>query len=509
MKKKNVETKVITIMMAASMAASICPVSAWAVTGDKVAKDGKYVSSAKIAKSDDDWSDYDVTVSLTVENGKISKVDVTHGTTYNSENDTYFNKALNGKNGKFNGLISLEGQSATETTVNNFNADAVSGATIVAKAMKEGALEAIRSADEASTVVEVDTTSLEKAIENAGKYKESDYTQDSWTALESALTNAKDALTKKESQDAVNKAASDLDTAIQGLKKAEVTTESYVLMNIPYAAFYEADGVTSVDSVSSATLNKTRNSGLAAGSYHVDPKGSDITGITFPVKISNMEALKNYTQITDESSVSITVTNKGKTSTTEYKGKDALFESASYSYYILSEAPSYYKEATVNADGTLSFSEVKGASKTTLSNVTSEFTTNTKYGDYQLNFDNLPDSMKTVYGVVIGTKEGGNYGLRQVENIWRKSELAWSTGFVTTTHGCTLSYEPYKAMMGQTINKVTYYTDAGIYEIPMDQKVPVKFDGEISAADASIDVEKFRVLLQLQIFQRIFRRNMN
>ena len=57
----------------------------------------------------------------------------------------------------------------------------------------------------------------------------------------------------------MDKAASDLNTAIQGLKKAEVTTESYVLMNIPYAAFYESDGVTSVDSVSSATLNKTRN----------------------------------------------------------------------------------------------------------------------------------------------------------------------------------------------------------------------------------------------------------
>ena len=50
---------------------------------------------------------------------------------------------------------------------------------------------------------------------------------------------------------------------------------------------------------------------------------------------------------------------------------------------FLSEAPSYYKEATVNADGTLSFSEVKGASKTTLNDVKSEFTTNTKYGDYQ------------------------------------------------------------------------------------------------------------------------------
>ena len=73
-----------------------------------------------------------------------------------------------------------------------------------------------------------------------------------------ALASAKTALSEKKSQDAVDKAASDLNTAIQGLKKAEVTTESYVLMNIPYAAFYESDGVTSVDSVSSATLNKNK-----------------------------------------------------------------------------------------------------------------------------------------------------------------------------------------------------------------------------------------------------------
>ncbi len=492
MKKKNVETKVITIMMAASMAASICPaVPALAVTKNQVAADGTYTKTAHVTKTeedvDDNWNEYDVEVTLSVEDGKLKDISVSPKNGYDSGNDSYFNKAYN----KSKGIkTKLAGTDATEDSINSW--DTVSGATRTSKAIKEAALEAIQSAPEASVAVTVDTTSLEAFIKSAEALTESDYTADSWSALKTALASAKTALSEKKSQDAVDKAASDLNTAIQGLKKAEVTTESYVLMNIPYAAFYESDGVTSVDSVSSATLNKTRNSNLAAGSYHVDPNGSDITGITFPVKISNLEALKNYTQITDKSSVSITVTNKGKTSTTEYKGKDALFESASYSYYILSEAPSYYKEATVNADGTLSFSEVKGASKTTLNDVKSEFTTNTKYGDYQLNFDNLPDSMKTVFGVVISTKEGGNYGLRQVENIWRNSELAWSTGFVTTTHGCALSYEPYKAMMGQTINKVTYYTDAGIYELPMDQKVPVKFDGEVSAADASIDVENIQ-----------------
>ncbi len=136
-------------------------------------------------------------------------------------------------------------------------------------------------------------------------------------------------------------------------------------MNIPYADFYKADGVTGADTVSSATKQKTRAS-LAAGSYHVNSDGSDITGVTFPVKISDASALEKYTQITDESKVDITTQLKATESTTTYNGKDALFESASYSYYTLSDTPSYYKEATVNADGSLSFSEVKGAEPTTL-----------------------------------------------------------------------------------------------------------------------------------------------
>ena len=332
MKKKNVETKVITIMMAASMAASICPaVPALAVTKNQVAADGPYTKTAHVTKTeedvDDNWNEYDVEVTLSVEDGKLKDISVSPKNGYDSGNDSYFNKAYN----KSKGIkTKLAGTDATEDSINSW--DTVSGATRTSKAIKEAALEAIQSAPEASVAVTVDTTSLEAFIKSAEALTESDYTADSWSALKTALASAKTALSEKKSQDAVDKAASDLNTAIQGLKKAEVTTESYVLMNIPYAAFYESDGVTSVDSVSSATLNKTRNSNLAAGSYHVDPNGSDITGITFPVKISNLEALKNYTQITDKSSVSITVTNKGKTSTTEYKGKDALFESASYSY---------------------------------------------------------------------------------------------------------------------------------------------------------------------------------
>lgn len=74
-----------------------------------------------------------------------------------------------------------------------------------------------------------------------------------------------------------------------------------------------------------------------------------------------------------------------------------------------------------------------------------------------------------------------------MENIWKKTELAWSTGFVTESHGNQLSYENYKAMMGQTINQVTYYTDAGIYEIPVNIYVPVKFSGEVKVEDTELE----------------------
>ena len=310
--------------------------------------------------------------------------------------------------------------------------------------------------------------------------------------MQEKLTAAKEALTAKESQSVVDTAADTLTKAIDALvsKTPDVQNEVYVLMNIPYADFYKADGVAGADTVSSATKQKTRAS-LAAGSYHVNSDGSDITGVTFPVKISDASVLEKYTQVTDKSEVTITTNIKGKENTVTYKGQDALFESASYSYYTLSDTPSYYKEATVNADGSLSFSEVKGTEPTTLTNATTEFSTSSRYGDYQLDITSEDlKNVNTVYGVVVSTKEGSSYGLRHVENIWKKTKLAWSTGFVTESHGNTLDSKDYAAMMGQTINKVTYYTDRGIYEIPMDQQVAKKFDGEVSVADVSVKSEK-------------------
>lgn len=257
--------------------------------------------------------------------------------------------------------------------------------------------------------------------------------------------------------------------------------EAYVLMNIPYDDFYKAElkkNDVKVDAFTSATKQKTRSS-LAKGSYHVNSDGSDITGVTFPVKVSDISVLKDKKQIKDNASVSITTTIKGKETTTEYKGKDALFESDSYSYYVLSEEPSYYKELTVGEDGSFTFSAIKGQSAAPeTKQVQAEFKTKSNHGDYQLKFDKtefnsiINTNTETVYGAVINTTDGTTYGLCHQENIWKGYELAWSTGYTTESNGCHLNSEHFESMIGKTIDSVTYYASNGIYTLDIaDVKV--------------------------------------
>ena len=272
--------------------------------------------------------------------------------------------------------------------------------------------------------------------------------------------------------------------------KADETNKEqdiYVLMNIPYADFYKAElnkNDVKVDVTTSATKAKTRST-LANGSYHADNTGEHISGITYPVKIKAGTDLSKLTKITDASKVSITVNMKGKEITTEYKGKDALFESADYSYYELgTTAPAYYKELTVNENGSYSFGKTTATEKTVKGAAIEKFKTSSKYGDYQLNlnFDKVADSDQIsgntkVLAAVITTTDGTQYGLRHVENIWKGTEFAWGTGFTTQSHGCPISGEHYASMMGKKIDAVTYYTENGVVKYDIDDTyVPYKFD---------------------------------
>ena len=267
---------------------------------------------------------------------------------------------------------------------------------------------------------------------------------------------------------------------------------SYVLMNIPYGEFYKAElseNAPAVDAVSSATMNKTR-SGLAAGSYHVNADGSDITGVIYPVRVKTSD-LSGLTQVTDSSSVSITTTLKGKTSTTEYKGQDALFESESHSYYYLSSTPSFYKEATLS-DGKWTFGKATGAASEGTATI-AKFTTSGHHTDYEIKVesDKITKGQK-VYAVVVTDTDGNSYGLRHVAEIW---------------HAIELGFEADSALVGKTISAVTYYTDDGVIKLNLAEKlhVPVISGAKAEVAKSAADAKE--TTLTLSGFPEDFAQN--
>ena len=232
---------------------------------------------------------------------------------------------------------------------------------------------------------------------------------------------------------------------------------SYVLMNIPYDEFYKAElgeNAAAVDAVSSATKNKTRIGSLAGGSYHVNPDGTDITGVTYPVRVKTSD-LSGFKQVTDSDSVKITVNKKGKNEITTYTGREALFESASYSYYALSDTPSYYKEATLT-DGKWSFGKATGAASETTATI-AKFKAPGHHADYEMKVesDKIEKGQK-VYAVVLTDTDGNTYGLHHVTEIWRATELG---------------FESDSALVGKTISAVTYYTDDGVIKLNLAKKL--------------------------------------
>ena len=329
MKKKEMKTKVMAVAMSATMAASICPaVPAMAVTKDQIAKDGVYTKIAHVTRTEDDdedkWNEYDVRVALTVKDGKFSDIAVTPENGYESGNDSYFNKAYSGSKGI---KTKLAGQSATENTINNW--DVVSGATRSSDAIKRAALAAIQSAPEASTAVTVDTSALEASITKAKALKESDYTAETWNTLKTALTSAETALADKKSQDAVDTAKRNLDSAIGNLKAVAKETYSYVYVGMTWAEYWANEGVYQAGNTASSNEKDSRgesdkgafdvvtrataNHGLHRGSFQCIATIYDVEG-----NVYKLAGWKSQTELvlTDGSTVAFDSKNKiiaGKT----------------------------------------------------------------------------------------------------------------------------------------------------------------------------------------------------
>ena len=230
-----------------------------------------------------------------------------------------------------------------------------------------------------------------------------------------------------------------------------VPAGAYVLMNIPYTDFYAAEGIDGeVDAVSSATKNKPRTGTLAGGSYHVNADGTDISGVIYPVYVADLSALAGYTEITDAASVTITVTNRGQETTTEYAGSEALFEAPDYAYYVLTETLACYK--TLNADGTFSaasgsVTEVEGAEAAVIYNA--------RHADIEISLT-LPSGVvqgDSVSAVVLTDSEGKTYALRHIANIWRGTEIGWD-------------YDEFD-LLGKTLTNIRYYTQNGVFDYPV------------------------------------------
>ena len=268
---------------------------------------------------------------------------------------------------------------------------------------------------------------------------------------------------------------------------------SYVLMNIPYADFYAAEleeGSAAVDAVSSSTLNKPRTGTLAGGSYHVDPAGTDISGVIYPVKVGEGFQLDPDKQITDESSVSITVTNRGTTTTTEYTGREALFEAPDYSWYGLGEeeVPAYFKEVQTK-DGTTSFSAVQG-DVTSVEGASGAVTIGARHADIEIKLsgtDGVAQGDAVSGAVVTAVDDEGNetkHALRHVVNIWRATEIGWNYDDID--------------LYGKTITNIRYFKQDAVIDYPVNIPVRAQFvlmnipyadfyAAELKAGSAAVD----------------------
>ena len=254
MKRKSL-AKILTMTMIASIVTSLCPATLYAATGSEVAKDGTYTKSAKVTDGGvGGWDEYDVSVAVEVNGGKIKSINVTPSESYDEEDDgEFFDYAKDGRTRKgvfYPGYTSLIDKDATADTISSW--DTVSGATYTSKAVKAALLEAINSAPVAgSETTEVSTEALEAAITAAKALIESGYTAESWTSMQMALTAAEAALTAKESQEAVDQAVKNLNDAVAALVAA-AEEYTYVYAGLSWAEYWAAEGVQAAGSAATS-----------------------------------------------------------------------------------------------------------------------------------------------------------------------------------------------------------------------------------------------------------------
>lgn len=209
---------------------------------------------------------------------------------------------------------------------------------------------------------EADTTALKAAVEKAEALKETDYTADSWKAMQLELQEAKDLLAKeKPTQAEVDEATTHLNTAVEALVKAD--TKVTVTLNKKTATVYKGKTTTLKATVTGADASKvtftSSNPKVAAvnkttGKVTAKAKGSVvITAKCGDVKVTCKVTVKNPTLTLNKTSASVKV---GKT--TKITAKAAPSGKVTYK-------SGNKKIATVSSNGTIKGIK-KGTAKITV-----------------------------------------------------------------------------------------------------------------------------------------------
>lgn len=284
----------------------------------------------------------------------------------------------------------------------------------------------------------------------------------------------------------------------------------FMLANIPFAEFF-AEESDSYDALSGATA-KAANGSLTYGTFHEKAdtvENATFAGIMFPVKVSR-KALEQsgFVHVTDQTpALDLTVTTKGTATTLRYTGKQTLYESAAYSYFVLNETPACYKEAKM-VNGRLAFGGIIGmaqdlgtlyvAQKADPKHTRGfEYALYTDAGTTALSFDDAdtaqtveggalsPAKLNTVRALIATTDDEKRYGLTLLKNVWRGSEFGASAD---------------SELAGKKITALTFVTEKGVYTArsfvlgtseKIDGKTVVTFADGAQAADGFVATANF------------------
>lgn len=170
------------------------------VSGTVPYKEGIYYGTAEGYSGD-------VSVAVVIQDHTIKAILITES----SDDEAFFNRAMD----------VVKNVIKTQKTD---DIDTVSGATYSSRGLLNAIKNALKQAEKVtngeSIEEKIDTSSLEKAIENAKSLEEEEYTEVSWTVLKMRLQDAEDALDAK-TQEEVNKALDNLNAAVAQLEKKD------------------------------------------------------------------------------------------------------------------------------------------------------------------------------------------------------------------------------------------------------------------------------------------------